>query len=223
MNTLLFFVTAVVTFGLLVLISRVFGKEGIFAWIGMAVVVANVLVCKSVDLFGLTATLGNVLFGTVFLATDILTERYGVKVARKAVWVGITMEVCTIVLTQIALKFTPNSLDVAHSSMQNLFGLFPRIALASCSMFILSNQLDIFLFDIIRKKTKGKHLWLRNNVATIVSQCVENYLFYVIAFLGVYSMKDILTMTLTCCAIEIIVALIDTPFLYVALGGNHNE
>ena len=223
MNTLLFFVTAVVTFGLLVLVSRVFDKEGIFAWIGMAVVVANVLVCKSVDLFGLSATLGNVLFGTVFLATDILTERYGVKVARKAVWVGITMEVCTIVLTQIALKFTPNSLDVAHSSMQNLFGLFPRIALASCSMFILSNQFDIFLFDIIRKKTKGKHLWLRNNVATIVSQCVENYLFYVIAFLGVYSMKDILTMTLTCCAIEIIVALIDTPFLYVALGGNHNE
>ena len=167
--------------------------------------------------------MGNVLFGTVFLATDILTERYGVKVARKAVWAGITMEVCTIVLTQIALKFTPNSLDVAHSSMQNLFGLFPRIALASCSMFILSNQLDIFLFDIIRKKTKGKHLWLRNNVATIVSQCVENYLFYVIAFLGVYSMNDILAMTLTCCVIEIIVALIDTPFLYVALGGNHNE
>ena len=223
MNTLLFFVTAVVTFGLLVLISRVFDKEGIFAWIGMAVVVANVLVCKSVDLFGLSATLGNVLFGTVFLATDILTERYGVKVARKAVWLGITMEISTIVLTQIALKFTPNSLDLAQGSMQNLFGLFPRIALASCSMFILSNQLDIFLFDIIRKKTKGKHLWLRNNVATIVSQCVENYLFYVIAFLGVYSMNDILAMTLTCCVIEIIVALIDTPFLYIALGGNHNE
>ena len=217
MNTLLFFVTAVVTFGLLVLISRVFDKDGIFAWIGMAVVVANVLVCKSVDLFGLSATLGNVLFGTVFLATDILTERYGVKVARKAVWLGISMEICTLVLTQIAIKFVPNELDFAHESMQNLFGIFPRIALASCSMFVFSNQLDIFLFDWIKKKTGGKHLWLRNNVATIISQCIENYLFYVIAFLGVYSMRDIFSMTLVCCVIEIVVALIDTPFLYVAV------
>ena len=217
MNTLLFFVTAVVTFGLLVLISRVFDKDGIFAWIGMAVVVANVLVCKSVDLFGLSATLGNVLFGTVFLATDILTERYGVKVARKAVWLGISMEICTLVLTQIAIKFVPNELDFAHESMQNLFGIFPRIALASCSMFVFSNQLDIFLFDWIKKKTGGKHLWLRNNVATIISQCIENYLFYVIAFLGVYFMRDIFSMTLVCCVIEIVVALIDTPFLYVAV------
>lgn len=223
MNTLMFFVTAVVTFGLLVLVSRLFGKDGIFAWIGMAVVVANVLVCKNVDLFGFSATLGNVLFGTVFLSTDILTERYGVKVARRAVWLGITMEVCTIILTQIALKFTPNSLDVVQSSMQSLFGFFPRVALASCSMFIFSNQLDIFLFEAIKKKTGGKYLWLRNNVATMISQCVENYLFYVIAFLGIYSMKDILSMTLTCCLIEIVVALLDTPFLYLAVGGRKDE
>ena len=217
MNMLLFFVTAVVTFGLLVAVSRLFGKEGIYTWIGMAVVVANILVCKNVDLFGLSATLGNVLFGTVFLATDILTEQYGVKAARKAVWMGISMEVITILLTQIALLFIPNSLDMVQDSMQNIFGLFPRVAVASCSMFIFSNQLDIFLFDKIRQKTGEKYLWLRNNVATIVSQCVENYLFYIIAFLGIYTMKDIFTMTLTCCIIEIIVALIDTPFLYLAV------
>lgn len=217
MNTLLFFVTAVVTFGCLVAVSRLFGKEGIFAWVGMAVVVANVLVCKCVDLFGMSATLGNVLFGTVFLATDILTERYGVKTARKAVWLGVSMEVITIVLTQIALLFIPNTLDTVQSSLSNLFGLFPRVALASCSMFILSNQLDIYLFEKIRKKTDGKHLWLRNNVATIISQCVENFIFYIIAFAGIYSMRDLIDMTIVCCIIEIVVAILDTPFLYIAV------
>lgn len=217
MNMVLFFVTAVVTFGLLVVVSKLFGKEGIYTWIGMAVVVANILVCKNVDLFGLSATLGNVLFGTVFLATDILTEQYGVKAARKAVWMGISMEVITIILTQVALLFIPNSLDMVQDSMQNIFGLFPRVAIASCSMFIFSNQLDIFLFDKIRQKTGEKYLWLRNNVATIVSQCVENYLFYVIAFLGIYTMRDIFMMTVTCCIIEIVVAILDTPFLYLAV------
>lgn len=217
MNTILFFVTAVVTFGLLVIVSRVFGKEGIYAWIGMAVVVANVLVCKCVDLFGMSATLGNVLFGTVFLATDILVERWDVESARKAVWIGVSMEVVTVVLTQIAIHFIPNELDMVQDSISNLFGLFPRVALASCSMFILSNQLDIFLFEKIREKTNGKYLWLRNNTATIVSQCIENFLFYVIAFAGIYSMSELLDMTIICCVIEMVVALLDTPFLYLAL------
>lgn len=217
MNTILFFVTAIVTFGLLIIVSRIFGKEGIYAWIGGAVILANVFVCKNVDLFGLSATLGNVLFGTVFLATDILVENYDVKSAKKAVWLGIIMEITSLILTQIALHFNPNELDMVDESMHNIFGLFPRVALASCTMFVLSNQLDIFLFEKIKKKTKGKYLFLRNNVATIVSQCIENYLFYVIAFLGIYSMKDLVSMTLVCCVIEIIVALIDTPFLYIAV------
>jgi len=221
MNTLLFFITAFVTFGLLVVVSRLFGKEGIYAWVGMAVVVANIFVCKSVNLFGLSATLGNVLFGTVFLATDILTELYGVDSAKKAVWMGVSMEIISIILTQIALLFIPNSLDFVQDSMKNIFGLFPRVAIASCSMFILSNQLDIYLFQKIKEKTNGKYLFLRNNVATIISQCIENYLFYIIAFLGIYSMKDLVSMTAVCCGIEIIVALLDTPFLYLAVGGNH--
>ena len=217
MNTVLFFVTVVVTFGGLLLVSRLFGKEGIFAWIGLAVVVANILVCKCVDLFGLSATLGNVMFGSVFLATDILTEKYGVKTARKAVWVGVVSEVLSLAVLQTALAFTPNELDVVNDSMQNIFGLYPRVTIASISMFVLSNQLDIFLFDKIKQKTNGKYLWLRNNVATCVSQCIENYLFYVIAFLGIYGMKDIGMMTLTCCIIEIIVAVCDTPFIYLAV------
>lgn len=216
-NSLMFFVTAIVTFGLLTIISRLFGKEGIYAWVGMAVVLANVFVCKCVDLFSLSATLGNVLFGTVFLATDILTEKYGVKSARKAVWIGVSVEVIAVILTQLSIAFQPNSLDTVHSSMATLFGFFPRTSLASISMFVFSNQLDIFLFDKLKKKTNGKYLALRNNVATIISQCVENYLFYVIAFLGIFGMKDILIMTGTCCIIEIIVSLLDTPFLYLAV------
>lgn len=218
MNILLFFVTALVTFGSLVFVSKKFGKEGIFTWIGLAVVLANILVCKCVDLFGMSATLGNVLFGSVFLATDILTENYGVDVAKKAVWAGVSAEVIAILLTQLGLNFIPNELDMVQSSFENIFGLFPRTSIASISMFIFSNRLDIYLFEKIREKTNGKYLWLRNNIATWVSQCLENYLFYIIAFAGIFGMKDILSMTLTCCAIEIITAICDTPFIYLAVN-----
>ena len=216
MNSLLFFVTAFTTFSLLVIVSHLFGKAGIFAWIGMAVVLANIFVCKSVDFLGFSATLGNVLFGSVFLATDILVENYDKDSAKTAVKIGVAVEVISIILTQLALLFEPNSLDVVNDSMQNLFGLFPRTSIASITMFVFSNQLDIYIFSKLKEITKGKYLFLRNNIATIISQCIENYLFYIIAFLGIYSMGDIVSMTLTCCVIEIIVAICDTPFVYLA-------
>lgn len=216
MNTLLFFITVIVTFGGVTLVSKFFGKNGLFAWLGMSVVVANILVCKCVDLFGLSATLGNVLFGSVFLVTDILTERFGVRTAKQAVWVGLSFEIISLVLIQIALLFIPNELDTVQSSMSLVFGLFPRTIFASITMFIFSNRLDIYLFNKLKTKTGGKYLWLRNNVATVISQCVENFLFYVIAFAGEFDFSDILVMTATCCIIEVIVALCDTPFLYLS-------
>ena len=60
----------------------------IFVWIGFATVCANLQVVKTVELFGLTATLGNIMYGTVFFATDVLNEKYGPREARKAVWLG---------------------------------------------------------------------------------------------------------------------------------------
>jgi len=217
-NSLWFFVAAIVTFTLVALISRKFGKEGLYAWIGMAVVVANLFVCKCVDVMGFSTTLGQILFGTVFLATDILTERFGKQAAKKAVWVGVSVNVAATILMQIALRFHPNDLDMVQDSMQNLFGLYPRVALASCSMFIFSNQLDIFLFSKLRKKTNGKFMWLRNNTATIISQCVENFFFYLIAFGGIYPFMSLLSMTGVACVMEIIVSLLDTPFLYLAVA-----
>lgn len=61
---------------------------GLFVWIGFATVCANLQVVKTVELFGLTATLGNVMYGTIFFATDVLNEKYGPAEARKAVWLG---------------------------------------------------------------------------------------------------------------------------------------
>lgn len=61
---------------------------GIFAWIALATIVANVEVLKCVDIFGMALTLGNVTYGSIFLATDILNEKYGVEEAQKSVYLG---------------------------------------------------------------------------------------------------------------------------------------
>lgn len=216
MNNILLVLSIVIVFSVMLIIKKFLGKEGIIGWIGIASILANILITKNVTIFGISATLGNVLFASNFLATDILTECYGYKEAKKGVKFGIVSVLVFLIVTQIALIYEPNNLDMSESSFEFLFSLVPRISLASVSLFALSNFVDIRLYEYLRKKTNGKMMWLRNNLCTIISNGGENFLFYFIAFGGIMNIKDILVMSLSATIIETFIALCDTPFLYLS-------
>ena len=74
--------TFFVTFIVMVLMYRCFGKQGLIAWVAIGTIIANIQVIKTVDIFGISATLGNVMFASIYLATDILNDIYGRKVAK---------------------------------------------------------------------------------------------------------------------------------------------
>ena len=77
-----------VNFGAILIVYRLFGKIGLFIWVPIAAITANIQVLKTIEIFGLTATLGNIVYATTFLVTDILSENYGKSDARKAVAFG---------------------------------------------------------------------------------------------------------------------------------------
>lgn len=216
MNELLFFVTIFVCFGSAVLFHKLFGKAGLYAWIAFAVVYANIEVLKNVTMFGMQTTLGNVMFGCIFLATDMLNEHYGYKESKKGVYVGLAAILSFLAVSQLCLLFIPNEQDFISDSFRNIFGLMPRITIASVVMYLVANLLDVKLYQLIKNKTSDKHMWLRNNLATMVSQTVENFFFHVIAFAGVFEMSYIIEITITVSIIEVIVAACDTPFLYLS-------
>lgn len=85
MNIILGIINLIIIFSIVVLLDRLFKKEGLFVWIGIATILANILVCKSIDIFGYTTALGNILFASSFLATDIIIEKYGYKESKKAI------------------------------------------------------------------------------------------------------------------------------------------
>ena len=216
MNNILLGVSIIGVFSIMLIIKKFLGKEGIIGWMGIASILANLLLIKSIDVLGISATLGNVLFASNFLATDILTENYGYKEAKKGVRFGIVSVIVFMIITQVALLYIPNSDDVAQSSFELLFSFVPRISIASVLMFALSNIIDIRLYDWLRKKSKGNKMWLRNNICTIICNGGENFLFYLIAFGGTMEISVILSMALSATIIEILIALCDTPFLYIS-------
>lgn len=97
-----------------------------------------------------------------------------------------------VVVTQLSLLYVLASEDVAQGAMEVLFSLNLRVSVASLLLFFISNNLDIFLFHKLTLKYPDK-LWLRNNVAIIVSNCSENYFFAFIDFLGIYNIPTIIS------------------------------
>lgn len=195
---------------------KVFGKAGLFAWIAVASILANIIVAKNIEVFGIDATMGNVMFASTFLATDILSEKYGAKEAKKGVYIGLFAVLLYLAISQFCLRFMPSDLDIVHESMVGLFTLAPRICLASVSMYFLANLLDVVLYNALRKRYGNDKLWLRNNVCTIVCNGLENFGFVVLAFAGVYPIEELIIIAVSTSLIEAAIAVCDTPFLYAA-------
>jgi len=216
-NEILGLFSAIITFSLVLLIYRFFGRSGLFVWIGFSTVVANLQVVKTVELLGMTATLGNAMYGTAFLVTDILSEKYGKKEAQKAVWLGFFTLISLTIVMQLALLFKPHASDFAQPALETIFGLLPRIALGSLLAFLISQSLDVYLFHWFKKKfPHDSQLWIRNNGSTMISQLIDTLVFTSIAFLGVFPFHDWLQIFITTYVLKWIVATLDTPFVYIA-------
>jgi hypothetical protein len=216
MNELLWIGFALLDLSLVLLVYRLFGRTGLFGLVVFNLIICNIQVLKTVELFGLTATLGNVLYASVFLSTDILSEKYGKKAAQKAVLLGFTTLVMTTLYMQIALRFSPAGSDFAQPHLEALFGFLPRVALGSLCAYLVSQLHDVWAFHAIKRRTAGRHLWLRNNLSTVFSQLLDSSIFCVVAFWGEFELAVFLEILLTTFLFKFTVAVADTPFIYLA-------
>ncbi|MCK9190694.1 MAG: queuosine precursor transporter [Sphaerochaetaceae bacterium] len=217
MNELLWFFLLVLNFVAIMIAFRLYGKVGLYIWIPISTIIANIQVTKTVNLFGLEATLGNIVYATGFLATDILSECFGKKDSRRAIGMGFLSLICLTTFMQVALKFNPAESDFANDSLITIFSLLPRLTVASLIAYFCSNMHDVWAFEYWKQKFPGtKYLWLRNNASTIVSQLIDSVLFSFIAFYGVFSMPVLLEITISTYVLKFVVAACDTPFIYLA-------
>jgi len=204
-----------------ILIAFRIGFHWLLALIAVQAVLMNIFVLKTMDLFTLEAvTGGNVLYASIFLGTDMICEHIGAKKARQAVWLGFFASLFFVVMSQFIIWYVPSSFPdsiMMHESLKGIFELAPRIMFASMLAYLVSQNLDILIFNWLKKLTKKKHLWLRNNASTMVSQFFDTIIF---TFVGLYGTiatpENVWTIILFTYIIKIIVAALDTPFIYLS-------
>ncbi len=216
-NILLWILLLIINFGLILIAYRLFGKAGLYSWMAIAAILANIQVLKTVELFGMVATLGNIIYGTSFLCTDILTENYNKEEAQKGVWIGFFSLISTVIIMTICLWFIPHESDFAQSSLETIFSIMPRIAAASLIAYLVSNMHDIWAYNFWRRKFPSfRNIWIRNNLSTMTSQLIDSVIFSSIAFWGVFESNIFWQIFISTFIIKMIVAACDTPFLYIA-------
>ncbi|MCO4095441.1 queuosine precursor transporter [Macrococcoides canis] len=216
-NELWAFAAFIMTFLMLVMMYRFFGKEGLFVWVSIGTIIANIQVTKSVELFGITATLGNVLFASIYLATDILNDRYGRQVAKKAVWLGFSSAIIMTILMTISLQFNPAANDIAQQSLETLFGVVPRIVLGSIVAYIIGQYVDVYLFNLIKKRfSSNRTFFIRAYGSTVFSSIIDTALFTLIAFTGLMPGNVLFEIFITTYIFKLLSTILNIPFGYWA-------
>jgi len=221
-NELILIISLVGIYGAVLGWYWAFGKNGLISFTVLATIAANIEVAILVKAFGMEQTLGNILFGSTFLITDIMSEVYGKKEAKKAVNVGIATSITFILISQSWFLYTPAASDTMHPYITTVFANTPRLMLASLVVYIIAQKFDVWAYHKWWALTerlcgdKRKYLWVRNNGSTLVSQLLNTFLFTTFAFWGTYDVKTIMSIVWSSYIIFIVTSVADTPAVYAA-------
>ena len=209
--------TFFITFIVMVLMYRCFGKQGLIAWVAIGTIIANIQVIKTVDIFGISATLGNVMFASIYLATDILNDIYGRKVAKRAVWLGFSSTLVMIIVMQMSLHFIPAPEDISQKALSTIFDLVPRIALGSIIAYIIGQHVDVFILSMIKKVFQSdKTFIIRAYGSTVLSSIIDTALFVTIAFIGTLPASVVFEIFITTYVLKLVSTIFNVPFGYIA-------
>ena len=153
-----------------------------------------------------------------FLVTDLISELYGQRKANLVVFCGFIASLFVLLFLWLGGQFNsiPESLvndEIYNSVFQNAW----RLIAASMIAYLFAQFVDVRIFHFWKKLTDGKHLWLRNNGSTIVSQLVDTTLVICILFVGVWNTDQILSAIIDGWIFKMLMALLDTPIIYAII------
>jgi len=199
------------------LLYRLFGRVGLYGVVVLNIMLSNLQGPKLTMVFGMPTSLGVILYSGIYFATDLLSEKYGKREASFAVWLGFASSLVVVLIMTISLLFIPaTESQGVHNALMLLFGFTPRFVFGSLFAYLVSQSLDVWIYHYLKEKTKGRHLWLRNNVSTLTSQALDTILYSLVVWWGIVDLDMAIQLGLAKYMFKFIIALLDTPFIYWA-------
>jgi uncharacterized integral membrane protein (TIGR00697 family) len=186
------------------------------------VLLTNTVGVKLFTLGGVTLPVSILWYPLTFLITDIVSEIYGAWRARYLVLTGFAMSLVLLAFSLVGIALPAASFYALDGDYRNIFGPVWRLLFGSMAAYLLAQMIDVQLFHFWKRVTNGKHLWLRNNGSTMVSQFVDSFVVNTVflyknptVFTG--SFGDLMGVVLGVYVVKVVIAAADTPLCYLGV------
>ncbi|QDP39560.1 queuosine precursor transporter [Radiobacillus deserti] len=178
-------------------------------------ILSNILGVKLFSIGNIMLPAAVIVYVVTYLITDVIGEVYGKKAAQSTVKAGFFAQVVALIFIYLAIQLPSAPVFENQESFATILSGSFRVMVASLIAYLLSQNIDVFIFHRLKKQHGEKKLWLRNNVSTMLSQLVDTTVFITIAFYGTVPNTVLLTMIAGQYAVKFLIALIDTPIAYL--------
>ena len=186
------------------------------------VVLTNTVGVKLFTLAGVTLPVSILWYPLTFLVTDIVSEVYGARRARMLVILGFAMSVVLLGFSLAGIALPVAGSYPLQQDYVNIFGPIWRLLFGSMAAYLLAQMIDVQLFHFWKRMTHGRHLWLRNNGSTMISQFIDSV---TVNFIFLYRNETVFTGTLgelwgiilAVYVVTVIIAAADTPLCYLGV------
>ena len=186
-----------------------------------SLIIANAFAFKLFDvtlpLIGtITLSMGILPYPITFLVTDLISELYGRKRANFLVLVGFGLSLYFLMFITIGKYIDVSQVQdpEVQAHYLGVFGQGARAITGSMVAYLLAQFLDVRIFHSIKRATQGKHLWLRNNGSTLISQLIDTVAVTTILFYDADNV-NLVSLILAGYSFKLLVALVDTPLFYL--------
>jgi queuosine precursor transporter len=150
-----------------------------------ALVVSNIIAVKLVEVSGRVFPAGLVIFPLSYLLGDVLTEVYGIRAARRVIWLGFACNLLAVGAIQAAIHLPAADFWVENeAAYEQILGTTWRLFLASLAAYVVGELANAYVLAVMKGATGGRWLWTRTIGSTIVGEGLDSAIFITIAFAG---------------------------------------
>lgn len=159
---------------------------------GCALVATNIASSKLIEIFGMTLSGGTGSYELTYCLGGIITEVYGYKRARQLIWGAIACNLIVLIFISLSI-YLPASPHWPHQDQYaSVLGAMPRVIGASLFSFFCSEFLNSYMVAKLKIIHKGKKLWFRIILSSLIAMTVDNFMFLTLCYLGTIPVSHIL-------------------------------
>lgn len=150
----------------------------------VCLIAANLLETKVIQLGPVSVTAGLIVFPVSYIINDCIAEVWGFRKARLIIWMGFLMNFMVVAMGQLAVWLPAAPFWQGEEAFNFVFGLAPRIAVASLLAFLVGSFLNAYVMSRMKVASAGKHFSLRAILSTVAGEGADSLIFFPLAFGG---------------------------------------